>query len=167
MKKKFSTKWVGSKLPRKQRKYRANAPFHIRREFMSSNLSKELRKKYGKRSFPLKKGDEVRIMKGEFKKKTGKADKLNLKESKASIEGIYRTKKDGTKIGVYFDASNLQIKTLNLEDKKRLKALERKKGSEKKNKASSNLSKIKTVKSAENKFKKLPKQGEKNVPEKK
>ena len=71
MKQKFSTKWVGSKQPRKQRKYRANAPLHILHTMMSSNLNKELRKKYGKRSFPVKKGDTIKIMIGEFKGKTG------------------------------------------------------------------------------------------------
>ena len=126
MKQKFSTKWIGSKLPRKQRKYRANAPLHILHTMMSSNLSKELRQKYGKRSFPVKKGDTVKIMIGEFKKKTGKVDSVDLKKSRIMVEGIYRTKKDGSKVGVYFDASNLQIKELNLEDVKRKKAIERK-----------------------------------------
>ncbi len=62
MKKKFSDKWKASKLPRKQRKYLANAPLHIKRKFLSANLSKELRKKHGKRSIPIRKGDTVRIM---------------------------------------------------------------------------------------------------------
>jgi len=126
MKQKFSTKWIGSKQPRKQRKYRANAPLHILHKMISSNLSKELRKKYGKRSFPVRKGDIVKIMIGEFKRKTGKVDSIDVKKSRIIIEGIFRTKKDGSKVGVYFDASNLQIKELNLEDIKRKKALERK-----------------------------------------
>tara|TARA_Y100000310_G_C20181250_1_gene578233 strand:+ start:117 stop:545 length:429 start_codon:yes stop_codon:yes gene_type:complete len=126
MKQKFSTKWIGSKQPRKQRKYRANAPLHILHKMISSNLNKELRKKYGKRSFPVKKGDNVKIMKGEFKGKTGKVDSVDLKKQRIMIEGIYRTKKDGSKVGVYLDASNLQIKELNLEDIRRKKALERK-----------------------------------------
>src|SRR3989338_176397 len=46
MKNKFSTKWKESKQPRKQRKYRANAPLHLRKKFVNVNLSKELRKKY-------------------------------------------------------------------------------------------------------------------------
>ena len=126
MKQKFSTKWVGSKLPRKQRKYRANAPLHIKHKMMSSNLSKELRTKYGKRSFPIKKGDSIRIMKGEFKKKTGKIDSVSLKKGRVIIEGISRSKKDGSKVSVYFNPSNLQIKELNLDDMKRKKAIERK-----------------------------------------
>ena len=126
MKKTFSKHWTGSKQPRKQRKYRANAPLHIRHKLMSVNLSKELRKKYGKRNFPLKRDDKVKIMKGEFKGKIGKIDILNMQKLKTSIAEISRTKKDGTKIKVWFDPSNLQIQELNLEDRKRVSSLERK-----------------------------------------
>ena len=130
MKKQFSKKWIKSKQPRKQRKYRANAPLHTKHKFISANLSKELRKRYGKRSFPLKKGDKIKIMIGEFKKKTGKIEIVNLKKSRVSIEGIQRTKKDGSKVNVWFNPSNLQIQELNLEDKKRIKAIQRKSGKE-------------------------------------
>jgi large subunit ribosomal protein L24 len=60
MKKEFSTQWNASKQPRKQRKYLANAPTHTRHKFISANLTKELRKKYGKRNFPLRKEDSVK-----------------------------------------------------------------------------------------------------------
>jgi len=126
MKQKFSIKWVSSKQPRKQRKYRANAPLHIKRKFMSVNLTKELRKKYGKRNFPIHKGDSIKIMRGEFKGKKGKIEMVDIGNLRVRIEGIYRTKKDGTKVSVYFTPSNLQINELNLEDSKRKKALERK-----------------------------------------
>ena len=125
MKKDFSIHWKASRQPRKQRKYRANAPLHIRRKLMSANLSKTLKQKYGKKNFPLIKGDKVRIMKGEFKKKTGKIELVDLKRLRTTIEGLNRTKKDGTKIKVYFSPSNLQIQELNLEDKKRRIAIER------------------------------------------
>jgi len=126
MKSKFSTKWIASKQPRKQRKYRANAPSHIRHKLMSANLSKDLRKKYGKRNVPLRKDDNVKIMKGEFKGKTGKIDVINNSKLRVSVAGLTRTKKDGSKVGVWFDPSNVQIKELNLEDKMRIKSIERK-----------------------------------------
>ncbi|MCX6748284.1 MAG: 60S ribosomal protein L26, partial [Candidatus Pacearchaeota archaeon] len=50
MKSKFSVNWLGSSQARKQRKYRANAPLHLRHKLMNANLSKDLRKKLGKRS---------------------------------------------------------------------------------------------------------------------
>jgi len=123
MKQKFSTVWKSSKQPRKQRKYSANAPLHLRKKFVSVNLSKELRKKYGKRNIPVKKGDEVKILRGKFKGKQGKITEVNLKLSKVIIEGIQTKKQDGSKVNVKLFPSNLQIKELNLDDKKRSKFL--------------------------------------------
>lgn len=122
MEKKFSIKWQGSKQPRKQRKFLANAPLHIKHKFLSANLSKDLRKKYGKRSLPLRKGDEVLVMRGSFRKKRAKIVEVNLKKSKVILENIQRTKKDGTKVAVSFSPSSVQIQTLSLDDKKRLKS---------------------------------------------
>jgi len=56
MKKKFSNSWKASKQVRKQRKFRYNAPLHIKHKFLSAHLSKELMKKYGTRNIPVKKG---------------------------------------------------------------------------------------------------------------
>lgn len=126
MKQKFSARWKGSRQVRKQRKYRLNAPLHIRHRLISANLKKELREKYKRRNFPLRKNDTVKVMRGKFKKKTGKISSVNLKKLKVSIEGIQVQKKDGTKVNVYFDPSNLQIIELNMEDKERIKSLEKK-----------------------------------------
>ena len=126
MKSEFSNKWTGSRQPRKQRKYLANAPIHIRHKLLSAHLSKELRKKYGKRNFPIRKGDSVKVMRGEYKKKTGKIESVNMRKLKVLLEGVYKSKKDGTKIKVYFMPSNLLITELNLDDKKRTEAINRK-----------------------------------------
>ncbi len=126
MKKQFSKKWKKSKQPRKQRKYLVKAPLHIKRKFLSSNLNKELRKRYQRRSFPLRKGDSVKVFRGIFKGKTGKISVIELKRTRVAIEGIQRAKKDGTKVNVFFHPSVLQIQELNLDDKKRVKVIERK-----------------------------------------
>ncbi len=120
MKKTFSTHWKGSSQPRKQRKYTANAPLHIKRKFLSVNLSKELRKKYKRRNMTARKGDTVKIMRGKFKKKDGKIIEVNVKDSKIKIDGITIKKQDGSKVNVKIHPSNLQITALNLEDKKRM-----------------------------------------------
>jgi len=132
MKSHFSTSWISSTQPRKQRKYLANAPLHIRHKFLSSHLSKVLREKYSKRNLPLRKGDEVLIMRGSFRKKKAKVISINLKKSRVTLEGIQRSKKDGTKVNVYFHPSVLQIHSLGLEDKQRF-ALLNKPAKEKKN----------------------------------
>lgn len=126
MAKKWSKYWKSSKNPKKQRKYRYNAPLHIRHKFLSSNLSKELRKKYKFRNLPLRKGDVVKIMRGKFKGKTAKVSKVDLKKLKVYLEGINITKQSGVKVAIPFDASKLQIIQLNLDDKERLKIIERK-----------------------------------------
>jgi len=123
MKQKFNTKWKASKQPRKQRKYLANAPLHIKKKFVNVNLSKELRKKYGKRNVGLRKNDKIKIMRGKFKKKTGKVLEIKLKTGKIYIEGMQVKKQEGSKVNVPFKSSNLQIIELNLDDKKRIKKL--------------------------------------------
>ena len=123
MKKHFSTHWKSSRKTRKQRKYLANAPLNLRRKFMSANLSKELRKKYGKRNIPLRKGDMVRIMRGKFRKKTGKITAVYTKKMKVEVESMQIKKQDGSKANVKFNPSFLQITELNLEDRKRNEAL--------------------------------------------
>ena len=51
----WNPNWNSVKDRRKQRKYIYNAPIHVRRKLMSAHLSKELREKYKRRSFPIKK----------------------------------------------------------------------------------------------------------------
>ena len=127
MKKKISSSWKSSKQPRKQRKYRHNAPLHIKQKFVSSHLSKDLRKKHNKRSLNLKNGDSIKIMRGQFKNKTGKIEEVNLKKTLVYVNGIEITKKDGTKTRFPIHPSNLMITDLNVDDKMRQKILARKK----------------------------------------
>lgn len=138
MKKKFSTHWKSSKQPRKKRKYVANAPLHIRKDFVSINLSKELRKKTNKRNIPAKKGDKVKICVGKFKGKTGKILTVNLKTSKVIVEEIQVKKQDGSKVNFKLQPSNLQIIELAerklKENKKNKQKEEKKESSEDKNK---------------------------------
>ena len=128
---KFNKDWKESKRPNKQRKYLAKAPLHIRKVFVSANLSKELRKKYKKRNLPIRKDDVVKIMRGKFKKKQGKITRIESKSLKVYIEGLQLKKREGSKADIPFQPSNLQIIELNLDDKKRLSSVERKKKEDK------------------------------------
>ncbi len=134
MKAEWSKSWNGSKQPRKQRKYRFNAPLHIKQKLMHVHLSPELRKKYDQRQILIRKGDKVKVMRGQYKNKTGEISKVMLKVEKIYIEGIDNVKKDGSTVPIGFKASNLMITNLNLEDKKRKSKLkvEEKKEKEKK-----------------------------------
>jgi large subunit ribosomal protein L24 len=110
----------------KQRKFRALASIQSRHKLLGANLSEDLRKRYMRKSFSVRKGDTVKIMRGQFKGKTGKVLIVNMRKLKIYMENIQRSKRDGTKVNVPLDPSNVQITELNLDDKKRIKSLERK-----------------------------------------
>ena len=120
----FSPYWKSSKKPKKQRKYRYNAPMHLRGTLLHAHLSKELRTKYKTRSLRVRKGDTVVIMRGQFRKKSGVVTEVTMKKLRVFIEGLDVMKKDGSKARYPIQASKLMIKELNLEDKKRMKSLE-------------------------------------------
>ncbi|HIQ50220.1 MAG TPA: 50S ribosomal protein L24 [Nanoarchaeota archaeon] len=114
-----------SKQPRKQRKALYEAPLHKRQKLMSAHLSKELREKFGRRSLPVRKGDEVKILRGEFKGRIGKVVKVDLKKLRVYIEGITRKKSTGEEVKVPIHPSNLMIIKADMSDKMRLKIIER------------------------------------------
>jgi large subunit ribosomal protein L24 len=125
MKKSWSPKWVASSQPRKQRKYRYNAPLHVKHKFLSAHLSKDLRERFGKRSVSVRKGDEVVVMKGEFRGFRGNVDRVDMSESKIYVDGMKRKKVDGSEVSVPIDPSNVMITKLILEDKMRQAVFER------------------------------------------
>jgi len=120
MKKVFSTKWKASSRPGKKRKYVAKAPLHIKRKFLGAMLSKELRKKYSKKTMPVRKDDRVKILAGGFKGKEGKVTRIFTGLSKITIENIQRKKRDGSKVDVKIYPSNVVITELALNDRKRM-----------------------------------------------
>jgi len=118
--------WKASRKARKQQLYRALAPLHLRHKLISANLSKELRKKYNRRNLSLRKGDVVRIMVGKFRNSKGKITEVNCQNLKIYIENIMRKKSDGSNVPIPIDPSNVQIIEPAIQDKKRIKILERK-----------------------------------------
>jgi large subunit ribosomal protein L24 len=126
MKAKFSNSWNSSKQPRKQRKYVYNAPLHIKGKFVSSHVSPELRKKYVIRSFRLRTGDKVKVMRGQYKGKEEKVIEVNLKKQTIYLEKITITRVDGNTARIPFKPSNLMIVEFNMSDKKRKTKIESK-----------------------------------------
>ena len=112
--------------PGKQRKYRAKAPLHLRHKMMAAHLSKELRQKHKKRSFPIRKGDKVKVLRGQFAGVIGEVEKVDMKKYKVYVKGAEFKAKAGAPPRRYpLHPSKLIIITLNLDDKMRAKALER------------------------------------------
>ncbi len=128
----FSKAWKSSKQPRKQHKYRYHAPLHTRNKLVSARLSEALSKEYKRRSMPARKGDEVTIMRGDFKGKSGKVTSVNLKKLKIFVDTAKVKKASGQEVQLPVEPSNLKITKLNLDDKQRKMILERKLTTEKK-----------------------------------
>ena len=123
---------VRSALPRKKRKFLFTAPIHVRRKLMAAHLSKDLHTKYKARSFPVRKGDEVEVMRGKFKGKKGKISSVDYRNYRIYVEGVARKRTAGTEVQVAVHPSKVRIFNLDLTDKKRLKSMERKMKKEKK-----------------------------------
>ena len=112
--------------PRKQRKRMYNMPTHLRHNLVGSHLSVDLKKRYGTRAVPVRQGDKVKIMRGTFKGKEGKVIRVNLDRYKAYVDGITRSKTEGTKVFVPIHPSKLMIIDLDTTDKMRVESLKRK-----------------------------------------
>lgn len=122
--------------PSKQRKMHFNAPAHLRHKVMSAPLSSELAASKGAKTLPVRKGDTVRILRGDNKGFEGKVSRVDTKAFRIYLEGLTREKVDGTNIFLGVHPSKVQIRNLNLDDKYRKDTiLGRKTAPEKKSKA--------------------------------
>ncbi len=117
----WSKSWVSSKDSSKQRKYRYNAPLHIKSKFLRVTLSEKLRKEYKKRNIRVKVGDIVKVMRGDFKGKTGTVTKVDVKKGKVFSDKIVRRKANGEEVLVPLEPSNLMIIELDVSDSRRFK----------------------------------------------
>jgi len=100
------------------------ATYQTKSKQLGSALSKNLHKKYGKRSVRVIEGDSVTIVRGEFKGVDGKISKISMQKSSVSIEGIKKEKTKGDKFDVYIHTSNLVVTSLNTGEKWRMAKLE-------------------------------------------
>ncbi|ALT69443.1 50S ribosomal protein L24 [Methanobrevibacter millerae] len=110
-----------SKQPRKQRKALYNAPAHARGKHLSATLSKDLRADLGKRSLPLRSGDKVRVLRGDFKGHEGEVLSVDYTSYKVTIEEVTLSKPDGTAVFLPVDPSNLMIIDADTKDDRRIK----------------------------------------------
>ena len=118
------------------------ASSQTRNKQLGSALSKDLHKKYGKRSVRVIEGDNVTIVRGEFKGVDGKVAKISKPKSSVAIEGVKKEKTKGDKFDVYIHTSNLVVTSLSTNDKWRITKLEGKDPS----KQSKTTTKIETAK---------------------
>ena len=117
-----------SSLPRKTRNQQIYyAAMQTASKQLSCALSKELRKKYGKRSVRIKEGDTAKIIRGEFAGVDGKVTKISVADRGVNIEGVKKEKLKGDKFDVYVRTTNIVLTALDSGDKWRINKLEGKK----------------------------------------
>ncbi|MBE0521014.1 MAG: 50S ribosomal protein L24 [Candidatus Methanoperedenaceae archaeon] len=109
-----------SSQPRKQRKFRYQAPHHQRHKFLGAMLSPELREKHGVKTVPVRLGDTVKVLRGKHRGTEGKVAAVDYKKTTIAVDGVAVTKADGTEVPRPVNPSNVMIKKLKTEDKRRL-----------------------------------------------
>merc|ERR1739848_671929 len=120
---KFSPNVSSSRL--KSRKAHFSAPSSVRRKIMSAHLNKELIQKYHVKSMPIRKDDEVIVVRGINRGREGKVIQVYRKKYVIHIERVTREKSNGSTVNVGIHPSNVMITKLKL-DKDRRKILDRK-----------------------------------------
>ncbi|RLE83007.1 MAG: 50S ribosomal protein L24 [Thermoprotei archaeon] len=112
--------------PRKQRYLYFNAPLHRRQKHMTAKLAEPLRRELGIKRIPVRKGDTVIILRGDYAGHEGKVVRADLKKRRIYIEGATRQKADGTTVYVPIHPSKVLITKLDLSDPRRKEIIKRK-----------------------------------------
>ena len=126
---------------RNQQIYKATN--QVRSKQLTTNLSKQLRKKFGRRNARILSGDTVKIIRGEYKGIDGKVKKILTEKNSIAVEGVQKEKLKGGKIDISIHSSNVVITSVKTDDKWRVKILEGKPKAKAEPKAKSNTKKNK------------------------
>jgi large subunit ribosomal protein L24 len=113
MKKDYVKTWKKSVQPRKQRKYRANAPRHVKSKYITAPLSQELREEHDTRSLRLRQGDTVKVTRGDHAGVEGEVTEVDLVRERIYVDGVEVKKTDGSLTPRPIHPSNVQITELN------------------------------------------------------
>merc|ERR1711862_532708 len=106
---------------RKARKNYFTAPSHIRQKLMSAPLAKELRTKHNVRAMPIRRDDEVTVVRGHYKGRDGKVVQFYRKKWVIHIELVTRDKVNGQTVPVGIHPSKVMITKLKLDKDRRAK----------------------------------------------
>ncbi len=106
-------------IKRTSRKKQYTLPLHRKKTLLSAHLSKELRGNIKKRAVAVKKGDRIKVVRGDFKGKTGLVASVDYKSATITVEGISKRNSKGVDVLVPLKPSNLMIIERKGEEKKR------------------------------------------------
>jgi large subunit ribosomal protein L24 len=112
---------VTSSHPGKQRKFRYNAPLHVKGRFLGAHVSEDVAKEHGVKTLRVIEGDTVKVMRGDHAGTEGKVRGVDVKHESITVDGVSEVKADGKEVPRKIHASNLLITKLNTDDERRLK----------------------------------------------
>lgn len=112
-----------TRAPSKQRKAIYQAQGQRLRQLIAAPLSEELRKAQGRTSYPVRKGDTVKIVRGDFAGIEGKVNDVDTHGRRLFVEGVSREMTSGTSTNVSVHSSKVVITKLNLDDKWRAESI--------------------------------------------
>lgn len=95
---------------------------------LRARLVDELRTKYARRTVRVRKGDTVKVLRGEYSGVEAKVTAVEAPSGRVSIEGVTREKIAGGTVPIQIHASKVMVTALNLDDRWRKNALEGKQG---------------------------------------
>ncbi|NHJ22988.1 MAG: 50S ribosomal protein L24 [Candidatus Lokiarchaeota archaeon] len=107
---------IQSKQPRKQRKALFNFKNHNRSNLLSTRVADFVREEYGIKSLPIRVGDQVRVVKGEFKDFEGEVIEVT-NDLRVQIKEVTFDKADGTQFHPTVHISKIVITKLEKEKK--------------------------------------------------
>ncbi len=112
-------KKVSPKSPRKQRNLIYKSPIHSHKKMLKCRLDEFLREEHSTRSLVPKKGDLVRIMRGQFRETEGKIVRIDYSKIRVYVDSSTSTKSDGKEIQIPVHPSNLMLVKLELDDERK------------------------------------------------
>jgi large subunit ribosomal protein L24 len=92
---------------------------HERKRFLKCRLDEFLQEEYGLRSLVIKKGDLVRIMRGQFRDTESKVTGVSYRKGVVYLDNTTITKADGKEAAVPIHPSNLMLVKLELDDERK------------------------------------------------
>ncbi len=119
---------MGSSKPSKQRLQLINAPLHKRRKLFNARLADDLMSRYGVKRLPIRVGDVVKILRGDWAGHEGKVVKVDLKRVRIYVEGVTMKRSDGTPVYYGIHPSKVIITKVDMSDKLREEIIKRRKG---------------------------------------
>ncbi len=105
-----------SYLPRRQRKALYTADLFERHRRMAVPLSRELRRRYGRRQLTVRKGDTVRILTGSYKGREERVAKVILRSYSVTLDNVTGKAADAKLKPLNIRPSHLLLTKLNLSD---------------------------------------------------